>query len=297
MIFWKHIKGLHKSTSSDELWSFIRFQKKAGSSQAESTKFANVPSIHLNTSDDDTASSPSCGHIITEKATDQSITNPFTFLSNLNVNGKATLNNELDVDDLATFHAGILLKDANYEIRFHYGSAEERNLIRFQTSGGINQRVRVGDVNLPVQFPHFVYVNSSWPPASTQQKDGDLTANRLFASEVCQAPYFNATSDRRAKTDIQPLLINALELVKKTQLYSFKYKETDTPSIGIIAQDVQDVNINGFKLVDNEEASGKDLDYMTIHESKLAYILWKAVQEQQKEIEELRKQLNELKKN
>ena len=85
--------------------------------------------------------------------------------------------------------------------------------------------------------------------------------------------------------------------MRKTQLYSFKYKETDTPSIGIIAQDVQDVNINGFKLVDNEEATGKDLDYMTIHESKLAYILWKAVQEQQKLIEDLQKEIKELKKN
>ena len=300
MIFWKHIKGLHKSTSSDELWSFIRFQKKNNSTLAN---FANAPIIHLNTTDDDTATTPTLGHIITEKATGQSITNPFTFLSNLDVNGaldvdgKTTLNDELDVDDLATFHAGILLKTGNQRIRFDYSSEGERNLICFQTSGGMNQRVKVGDDNLPVQFPHFVYVSSSWPPASTQQNDGDLTANRLFASSVCQAPYFNATSDRRAKTDIQPLLIDALELVKKTQLYSFKYKETDTPSIGIIAQDVQDVNINGFKLVDNEEATGKDLDYMTIHESKLAYILWKAVQEQQKEIEELRKQLNELKKN
>ena len=122
------------------------------------------------------------------------------------------------------------------------------------------------------------------------------TASYLKADSYCEAPYFNATSDRRAKTDIQPLLINALDLVRKTQLYSFKYKETDTPSIGIIAQDVQDVNINGFKLVDNEEATGKDLDYMTIHESKLAYILWKAVQEQQKLIEDLQKEIKELKR-
>ena len=53
----------------------------------------------------------------------------------------------------------------------------------------------------------------------------------------------------------------------------------------------------GFKLVDNENATGQDFDYMTIHESKLAYILWKAVQEQQKIIEDLQKEIKELKKN
>ena len=48
----------------------------------------------------------------------------------------------------------------------------------------------------------------------------------------------------------------------------------------------------GFKLVDNENATGQDFDYMTIHESKLTYILWKAVQELSKEIEDLKKKIN-----
>ena len=55
---------------------------------------------------------------------------------------------------------------------------------------------------------------------------------------------------------------------------------------------MQDVNIKGFKLVDNENATGQDFDYMTIHESKLTYILWKAVQELSKEIEDLKKKIN-----
>ena len=105
----------------------------------------------------------------------------------------------------------------------------------------------------------------------------------------CTATYFNATSDYRAKKDFKLLDIDALELIKKVQLYSFKYKDSNQPSIGIIAQDVQDINIDGFDLVDNKEASGANFDYMSIHESKLVYILWKAIQEQQKEIEELKK--------
>ena len=126
---------------------------------------------------------------------------------------------------------------------------------------------------------------------------GDIITNQsirgldIYSTNLCQAKYFNATSDRRAKTDIKPISQSVLPLVINTQLYSFKYKDLDTPSIGIIAQDVQDVDFDGFSLVDNKEASGQDMDYMSIHESKLVYVLWKAIQEQQKEIEDLKEQI------
>ena len=119
--------------------------------------------------------------------------------------------------------------------------------------------------------------------------NGNLTSGY---NGSCTATYFNATSDYRAKKDFKLLDINALDLINKVRLYSFKYKDSNQPSIGIIAQDVQDININGFDLVDNKNATGDNFDYMSIHESKLIYILWKAIQEQQKEIEELRQQLN-----
>ena len=126
--------------------------------------------------------------------------------------------------------------------------------------------------------------------------DGLNVSGSMACTNKCEAVYFNATSDKRAKTNLKPLEINALDLIKRVQLYSFKYKDSDLPSIGILAQDVQDVNIEGFDLVDNKQASGVDMDYMSIHESKLTYILWKAIQEQQKEIEELKTQIKNLTK-
>lgn len=99
--------------------------------------------------------------------------------------------------------------------------------------------------------------------------------------------YFNSTSDKRAKKDITPLSINALDIIKKVQVYTFNYKDSNIPSLGILAQDLKDLDINGFNLIDNLTATGEDGDYMKVKETKLIYILWKAIQEQQLQINSL----------
>lgn len=78
-----------------------------------------------------------------------------------------------------------------------------------------------------------------------------------------------------------------LPLITSTPVYTFNYKKDPaTPVIGIMAQDVLDKNINDFNLV---KKSGDN--YYEIKESKMIYILWKAVQEQQKQIEALQTRL------
>lgn len=131
-------------------------------------------------------------------------------------------------------------------------------------------------------------------PATPGGKDplpGDVYSNNLYAINKCEAGFFNTTSDKRAKINIKELQLDAVSFIKKVPLYSFTYKDTDIPSIGILAQDVQDLNIEGFKVVDNIGATGQNMDYMSIHESKLVYILWQAIKQQQKEIDELKVQL------
>ena len=101
------------------------------------------------------------------------------------------------------------------------------------------------------------------------------------------APFFNASSDRRLKTNINTVEDSVLPLITSTPVYTFNYKKHPTiPVIGIMAQDVLDKNINDFNLV--KESSG---GYYEIKESKMIYILWKAVQEQQKQIEALQARL------
>ena len=114
-----------------------------------------------------------------------------------------------------------------------------------------------------------------------------------------QAVSFNATSDKRAKTNIKRLdQEKALDIVNKLPVYSFNYKKDNTPSIGVLAQEaaVYDGAIPNFSLVNNEQATGENGDYQTIKESKLVYILWAAIQEQSRQINQLKSQLKELQK-
>lgn len=114
--------------------------------------------------------------------------------------------------------------------------------------------------------------------------------NSSIAPGYIQATYFNATSDRRAKINIKPLS-NTLDLIKQTPVYSFNYKASNLPSIGIMAQDVEKYQFDNFKLVDCSSD-----DVLSIHESKLVYLLWKGIQEQQKQIEALQAELDMLKR-
>jgi len=117
----------------------------------------------------------------------------------------------------------------------------------------------------------------------------------IESSSYIQGTYFNATSDRRAKTDIVQSTFSALDIVNKLPIYNFKYKSDNSNSIGIIAQEALKVNAGDFDLVINPQASGENGDYMSVKESKLVYITWKAIQEQQKIIDNQSKEIEELK--
>lgn len=121
----------------------------------------------------------------------------------------------------------------------------------------------------------------------------------ITCDKQIQALSFNATSDKRAKTNIKRLdQEKALDIVNKLPVYSFNYKKDNTPSIGVLAQEaaVYDGAIPNFSLVNNEQATGENGDYQTVKESKLVYILWAAIQEQSRQINQLKSQLKELQK-
>lgn len=107
---------------------------------------------------------------------------------------------------------------------------------------------------------------------------------------------FNSTSDKRAKENIKPVENGGeiLDFILNTKLYSFDYKDDIKKDhyIGVMAQDVKDFKINeNVSLVENENASGAKGDYMAIKESKLVFVLWAAMQEMAKEIQELKSKL------
>ena len=128
-------------------------------------------------------------------------------------------------------------------------------------------------------------------PGSTGGNFNVYTNMVIDPNFSCSAGYFNATSDKRAKENIKQANFSAIDIINQLNIYSFNYKNSDKPTIGILAQEALNTKINNFSLVENENASGENDDYMSIKESKLIYILWKAIQEQQEEIAQLKKKL------
>lgn len=125
---------------------------------------------------------------------------------------------------------------------------------------------------------------------------GTSTSNaKMQANIPIHAPYFNTTSDIRAKKDISKSTFAARDIIKALPIYNYTLKEDNQKTIGIMAQDALDINLGDFELVKNKEATGKDGDYMAIKESKLVYVAWKAIQEQEEIIEKQQQEIDELK--
>lgn len=161
---------------------------------------------------------------------------------------------------------------------------------------------------VPDQFTNYAKTKFDYTSSSTTIKtiptinncDFQVTGVSYFnkslkSSGAIHALYFNATSDRRAKRDIQPFCGDALKIINQLQTYTYTYKDTGVKSYGIMAQDMLDFTINDFSFVDNKTATGVDNDYMSIHESKLVYLLIEGIKEQQKEINQLRTEIEVLK--
>lgn len=181
--------------------------------------------------------------------------------------------------DIATFSEGLTV-------------SENKNLTIGTSTlnySGTDSQLTVSTSELLLNCTSFqVQVNST-----------DILVVDSFGATVtgeCQATSFNATSDIRAKENISPLMINALDIVNNMSLYSFNFKDTKEKSIGVIAQDLLDIDIQGFSFVANKDATGLNGDYMSVKESKLVYLLLKAIQEQQEEIEDLKLQIQALQK-
>lgn len=153
----------------------------------------------------------------------------------------------------------------------------------------------IPDFQKGIKVSSFIKTGST--PFSIQDSEGNsllsFSDNKAtFKNEVISevsvtARYFNALSDRHLKTNINAIEGSVLPFITSTPVYTFNYKKDPTiPVIGIMAQDVLDKNINDFNLV-KKNGNG----YYEIKESKMIYILWKAVQEQQKQIEALQARL------
>lgn len=309
-LHWEHIKGFNgdaatgSSITAGTLYTYIEYQKgpKSASpvSNVDETLLPNIlvssQNIQGDVYENDALKSGiySCGHIVT---TD--ITNTF--------NNSQQFFKPVFIHDHTSSYAnqGICLYRSNYIysadgidqsqiarliLSNSSGSSGDTYLNNFHKdiwliNGNDNNASLTATVHL-----HQDYVEigiEDWTSPCNLKVWGSATIN-----DYCQALYFNAVSDVRAKENITPLTQNMLDIVNKIQVYTFNYKSHPSQrSIGLIAQDLKDINIDGFSLVENPNATGEDGNYMSIHESKLVYILLEAVKELSAKVDKLEEQL------
>ena len=152
--------------------------------------------------------------------------------------------------------------------------------------------LKAGEAKLGASGDNYV---AHFPKNETE--NGVITFNRTLtvSGYPVNAQYFNATSDKRAKENIKLATYNALELIKKLPVYIYNYKNSSENVTGILAQDLLEAQPKELDLVSNVNATGENNDYMSIKNDKLMFVLMKAIQEQQEQIERLESEIAKLK--
>ena len=280
MIFFDHIKGCSRDTTAYDkgLWTWIQFAK----SNNDGFPTSPYPKIivakgsnGINTVDD-------------HATTWNYLLNPEKFLDG-------------STDTVMTL--GQIITSLGPQQAIHKNlTIDEEHTFRLRHLQMVDSGVRLDTTDakdgLKVSKDDKIYciLNAS---GITVQAKTDFYQDIECHEHQITATSFNATSDKRAKTNIKRLdQEKALDIVNKLPVYSFNYKKDNTPSIGVLAQEaaVYDGAIPNFSLVNNEQATGENGDYQTVKESKLVYILWAAIQEQSRQINQLKSQLKELQK-
>ena len=270
---WQHIKGIY---GSDPLYTFIEFSSTTYNADSKNT-FDYAPTIWygVNNSKDNASE---LGHIITEKATGQEIEHTLT------------------INDLLTCNKGIKnsnsienINDSNNNFKISFSSTDKPDYITLIASESKNLDLAIPNGKFTIN------ANTTWSDNSKLEIGTNSISRTSITKDYVEAPYFNATSDMRAKENIIPFNGDAIKIITSLPTYTFNYKNSDIISYGILAQDLVNTKINNFSFIENANASGENNDYMKVKESKIIYLLIEGIKAQQKEIDSLKAQLEELK--
>ena len=268
---WQHIKGIY---GSDPLYTFIEFSSTTYNADSKNT-FDYAPTIGygVNNSKD-----KELGHIITEKATGQKIEHTLTINDLLTCNKGIKISNSIEN-----------INDSNNNFKISFSSANKSDYITLTASESKNLDLTIPDGKFTIN------ANTTWSDNSKLEIGTNSISRTTITKDYVEAPYFNATSDMRAKENIIPFNGDAIKIITSLPTYTFNYKNSDIISYGILAQDLVNTKINDFSFIENINASGENNDYMKVKESKIIYLLIEGIKAQQKEIDDLKAQLEELK--
>lgn len=272
MIFYEHIKGL-KVNDNTKNWTSIEFGKKPGIKEGygeRNTTWLPTVKVHTESSEneDKNGGETDLGYLVTN-----------------NVSG-------IEFKQNIIFREGIEIKalDSKQGLSIIDNNTDDKtnNYLIINYNGVPLLKTSQSSIDNETIYTLRHYQKECWGDTDTPEK---IILNPENGSVTAQ--YMNTTSDRRAKTNIKKYEGNATEFVKAVPIYTYNYLSDNEAAVGMMAQDLQilDNAVPNFSFVSNQQATGENGDYMTIKESRLIYVLWKAVQEQAKEIEELKAKL------
>lgn len=286
-VYYKWIKGCSEgSTLNNGLWSYIKW---AGDSESVPSGTINdLPYLYVakgKKDDLDTSTNEvkDLGYLLTNNAEDVVINNGWTFNNRININNGSQFS-IIPTKESTQIHAkpGIVfgLKDDDSKYWISMYSDEQ---------GGFHTTVNKLEAKSGAKAEDLSIGNF---PASEK---GLGVEGKIESNNSVHAPYFNATSDMRAKENIKKLSFSALAFINNLSIYQFNYKDKNDTVPGVLAQDVLNSQPEGLSLVDNIDASGENGDYMSIKEDKFIFILMRAIQELKEDNDSLRYELEQLK--
>lgn len=135
--------------------------------------------------------------------------------------------------------------------------------------------------------------NATYYPTLSSATSGSYTTAVISSTKLTfnpstgnfSATQFTSLSDKTLKTNIRPIE-NSVALVQRLQGVRFDWLENNKPSLGLIAQEVEEVIP---ELVETDNGI-KSVSY-----SNMIGVLIEAIKEQQKQIEELKTEISILK--
>ena len=297
-LHWQHIKGVY---GEQPFYTYIEFAPKPTGSNLK--KQESIPDLYVSISNysDKTEiknNAKYLGKFIVSDAEDQSINSNFSFLKQINCNDTVNFcrtneNNKntwvkfIDttptspVDKFCIYNA--LKNSTQYTV---FKTMQSAGKMAIDASGSKDYILDIGESGITS--------NRTLTMSGSNKIVCGINQTIIDSTKV-EAPYFNATSDRRAKEDPLPFNGKALDIINQIQTFTYKYKDTKQVSYGVMAQDLLDIKINDFSFVENAAATGENGDYMSVRESKLVYLLLEGIKELQIEVNNLRKEVEELK--
>ena len=296
-LHWQHIKGVY---GKEPLYTYIEFTPKP--TEPNLKKEQSIPDLYVSTSNysdkTEIEKNATClGKFILSDAENQSINSNFSFLKQIHCN------------DTVNFYR-TTENNKNTWIKF-IDTTSNSSVDKFCIYNTLKNSTQY-TVFKTMQNAGRMAIEASSKDYILDIGESGITSNRTLTMSgsnkiVCginqtiidstkvEAPYFNATSDRRAKEDLLPFNGKALDIINQIQTFTYKYKDTKQVSYGVMAQDLLDIKINDFSFVENAAATGENGDYMSVRESKLVYLLLEGIKELQIEVNNLRKEVEELK--